>query len=146
MNKTNLKNLKKLADFLEKEITDEQFDISSYIEDTTKSGRITVHTEVDFCGAVGCAIGWASCLFYEEAKASPEWSIFARKVFGTHDIYDAVGIYMFSSKWERVNKEKTRLATIKRIREVVKQKGELTDKQLEKMEERYVEVYRYETN
>lgn len=122
MNKRHLKNLTKLADFLETEVTDKQFDIGTYLS-TVESSYVGVDKIVPECGTVGCAVGWASSLFYKEALRSWTWTDFQKEVFGCDDWDSGVGEYMFH--YSQPRGQRTRKATIKRIRKVVANRGEL---------------------
>lgn len=119
MKKKHLRNLKKLADFLETEVTDKQFNIETYLSNS--GNYINVDIVVSECGTVGCAVGWASSLFYKEALRSWNWTGFQEEVFGCNDYDNGVGMYMFHCFQPRG--QGSRKATIKRIRKVVANKG-----------------------
>jgi hypothetical protein len=134
LTKTHLSNLSKLADFLETEVTDAQFDISWHLENN-ENVSINPKDVVPECGTVGCAVGWASSLFYDEALKFSCWFKFSQKMFGCAIERNfknvAVARYMFDGGWD--NADRTKFSTIRRIREVVKQKGKLTERQIDLM-------------
>lgn len=136
LSKKHLNNLTKLADFLEKEVTNKQFDISFYLENNYE--HIACNKVVDECGTIGCAIGWATSLFFNEAKKSHNYCDFSREVFGccTMNMGERllVAKYMFDGCWSDVRTQKSKAATVKRIREVVRHKGKLTKRQVAYME------------
>lgn len=132
ISKKNIKNLEKLANFLETEITDKQFDIGTILKNRNhnySSRYLPAPNEImEECGTVGCAIGWSSALFYKHALKYDDWGEFSDSLFGVN-LGHPVGAYMFSDSWSEVRTQKSRKATIKRIREVIDQKGKLTPKQ-----------------
>lgn len=52
----NKENLAKLADYIEKDVTQEMFDMEHY---RSNSGSPCEYIDEDNCGTVGCALGWA---------------------------------------------------------------------------------------
>ena len=52
----NIENLTKLADFLESEVKDDQFDISEYRR--SEFGDVRDFKCIGDCGTIGCALGW----------------------------------------------------------------------------------------
>lgn len=132
-NKLELKRLEKLANFLENEIKDEQFDISEYRDDPFYSKHN--------CGTVGCALGWCPFVvktkdsdytkdFFTDIKQSLDFDKYSRRIFGStmigSDLKSSLLIYMFSADWSEEayhlpnNRQQTRKGTIRRIREVIK--------------------------
>lgn len=120
MEKRHLANLEKLADFLENEITDKQFDIKDY----RQGYDILTHD----CGTIGCAIGWIPEALGESIVGFTHYRSLAKYTIGCSDADFNIGTYMFNSGWSIQSRGFTRKATVKRIREVVQSKGEFTPK------------------
>ena len=55
----NKENLLKLADYLEKRVTQEQFDMSCYRAELADLCHATDFYSTHDCGSVGCALGWS---------------------------------------------------------------------------------------
>jgi len=142
----NTKNLLKLADFLETEITDEQFDIRSFRRN--KDGKAELFYTNNECGSIGCALGWTPFVeglevteddFYFSTP-SLNFHKYSNRVFGDLDKFvgdyvddlfyksdldgeelESLDIYslwdfIFSSGWFSIEGQGTRLATSNRIR------------------------------
>jgi len=124
MEKRHLKNLEKLADFLENEITDKQFDISEYRRGDGYACDLLTHD----CGTIGCAIGWIPEALGESIVGFTHYRFLAKYAVGCDDADCNIGTYMFDSGWSKQSRGFTRKATVKRIREVVQSKGEFTPK------------------
>lgn len=131
MKQEHLDNLTKLADFLEKELTDKQFNIRNYLTDEGSECKIVIPKEYE-CGTIGCAIGWAPFALGNEGWDGKSFCRYAESNFGCSDSDEDIGTYMFSSDWYGTPQE-TRLATVDRIREVVKQDGLIYYKQIDLM-------------
>ena len=147
MEKKYLDNLTKLADYLEKVITDKQFDISSYRRDSFND--VIEFKNINDCGTIGCALGWAPFVNGLEVVESDYISILENRTLGfnryserifnlstSDDKYD----FLFSSYWSD-SPEETRLATVNRIRKFVKQDGELLDEDYELMKVYEVKLF-----
>ena len=114
----NKLNLDKLADFLENEITDEQFDMKYY---RSNNGRNVNFISKNHCGTVGCALGWSPFIIPEQNEDFSclrlDFGKYLERVFNIDEnsIYYE---YMFGFKWTYTGFESTRLAAIGRIRDV----------------------------
>ena len=120
-----LENLTILADYLENNVKDSQFNISifrgepvegcenpidsyDFIEDFTPCDVV----DGSECGSVGCAVGWGVHALMEKGKPLPwtvSWATFAANVFG-REVYE----WAFSDVWSEV--DGSREGAIKRIR------------------------------
>lgn len=146
MNKKHLQNLTRLANFLETEITDKQFDIRDFkvnMNEKTWYGDFkTCSLEEHECGTVGCAIGWSPIALNVKKSTIKklDWHDFSEKYFNCNSMDDNVGQYMFSGDWYYMSRGRSRKATIKRIREVVENKGQLT-KKMEKTIDKLEDVF-----
>lgn len=125
MEKRHLANLEKLADFLENEITNKQFDISEYRQNNE---QCMYGTHKHYCGTIGCAIGWIPEALDIKVVGNTTYKNLANTYVGCDDDDFNIGTYMFDSDWSIQSRGFTRKATIKRIREVVQSKGEFTPK------------------
>ena len=56
-------NLLILADFLETEVKDDMFDLSSYRVKDGRSVYAPKSLKKEDCGSIGCAVGWAGHVF-----------------------------------------------------------------------------------
>ncbi len=132
MEKRYLENLSKLADFLETEVKDHQFDMEHYM--LRENGLVAVCEEVPECGTVGCAIGWASSLFFNDAMDSMYWCDFSARVFGSSFFDDDLTwCFLFDADWAKSPKS-SRKDTINRIRKFIRQGGVLTPYDVRTME------------
>ena len=119
--KINIENLTKLADFLESEVKDEQFDIYAYRK---KFGEDYPFFSKSDCGSVGCALGWLPFISSAEdvqvcsRSGEVDFGVLSKRVLGVEE-FSLFGQYMFSSRWADNDHEKTREATIRRIRNVI---------------------------
>ena len=117
----NIENLTKLADFLENEVKDEQFDIYAYRK---KFGDDYPFFSKSDCGSVGCALGWLPFVCNTEDLQAcnrigeVDFGELSKRVLGLEE-FSLFGQYMFSSRWADNEHEKTREATIRRIRNVI---------------------------
>lgn len=140
LEKKYLKNLSKLATFLEREVPAKQFNMAYFLRNKKEAKNpdypndINPNQVINECGTTGCALGWASSLFFKESRQFDSWNMFGEAMFGIsfgdrhHEFYD-VAAYMFDGEWSEVKYQRTKTATVRRIRDVVKQKGKLTAKQ-----------------
>lgn len=135
LNKRHLKNLEKLANFLEKKVTNKQFKMDDFRQN--KNGVSCEFVSNKSCGTIGCALGWAP--FKIPAKRGHfnndsvgfkylDFDLYARLTFGCSVGDCSAGDYMFSGEWYDNKKQRTRLATVKRIREIITSKGKISDK------------------
>lgn len=119
--KINIENLTKLADFLENEVKDEQFDIYAYRK---KFGDDYPFFSKSDCGTVGCALGWLPFISSDKDvhicsfSGEVDFGELSKRVLGLYE-FGPFGQYMFSSKWVNYEQERTREATIRRIRNVI---------------------------
>ena len=119
--KINIENLTKLADFLESEVKDEQFDIYAYRK---KFGEDYPFFSKSDCGTVGCALGWlpfissANDVSMCSRSGEVDFGALSKRVLGIEE-FSPLGKYMFSSRWVNYEQERTREATIRRIRNVI---------------------------
>ena len=125
----HLKNLEKLANYLEEKIMDSQFNMLNL---RSNSGReSTRFISKKKCGTIGCALGWGpfviptlkSDFFTDDHELN--FARYSKRVFGL-ETTDTRWYYLFSSSWDFVPKHNTKKAAIKRIRDLVKSKGVLT--------------------
>lgn len=137
MNKRHLKNLAKLADYLENNVKDSQFNMT-YMRGDGFGYYCDFKSKTD-CGAVGCALGWAPFIIkvksddfesFSEDPKSLDFNKYADRVFGTGDDMrnSAQWCYMFDYKWADSPRQSTRKAAVKRIRNLVDSEGKITDK------------------
>lgn len=115
--KKQINNLLKLADFLEFDIQNKQFNIEFMRSHEGDEVSFKSKTE---CGTAGCALGWSPFIIdflpSEKSLYSCEWRLYTERVFGVISGLDDWE-YLFSEAWHLHGKERTRLATAKRIRD-----------------------------
>ena len=76
------------------------------------------------CGTIGCALGWLPFISSSEdlqvcsRTDEVDFGELSKRVLGLEE-FSQFGKYMFSSNWANNEHEKTRTATIKRIRNVI---------------------------
>ncbi len=139
----NLTALSLLACYLETEITDDMFDIESFrnVRPENIKPQDINENNVDACGTIGCAVGWAGHAFGCK-ESDVHNSVFGGDYFSFNKLSDRlfgnleylfiepviiVGVgdvvdvwdFMFSSLWRHNIKQRTREATIERIRQAV---------------------------
>ena len=130
MEQKYLDNLTKLADYLENVITDDQFDIENFRSDSFNN--IIEFKNINDCGTIGCALGWAPFVNGLEAFESDYIIILGNRTLGFHNYSKRIFDMMLDNKFDFLfsdywldSPEETRLATVNRIRKFVKQDGEL---------------------
>jgi hypothetical protein len=167
MNKRHLNNLARLADFLENEITNKQFNIETFRQ-ADGLGFCEFKSKSD-CGTIGCALGWSPFAIpyvKEDFSLTRNWSLnsnepewvktldfwkYGLRVFGldSHQSDDeeqgALWSYMFSEDWAKT-KGASRKATIKRIRKVIENNGELTSKMRKYMNDTFESQQSFEAD
>lgn len=116
----NKENLTKLANFLESEISDKQFNIDHFR--SNEEGRGTEFINKNNCGTIGCAVGWSP--FVIDVVES-DYDIFDKTLsFGKYCNRTLINtltdrwVYMFSDEWAKTEFD-SRLDCVKRIRNVV---------------------------
>lgn len=136
MQKKYLDRLSRLADFLENNVKNDQFNIKYYRTD--EYGKCTTFYSKHNCGTVGCALGWAPFAFklnktYRDFDGEYFFPKISEKFLGINDRESWV--YLFDSKWF-YTPQATRKATIKRIRNFVNNNGNL-DKRMINLMDKY---------
>lgn len=125
-----LANLTKLADFIENEVKDEQFDMSWYRQTFDKKRDRVVLCQFiskNDCGTVGCALGWGPWvvppIFEDFRSGELAWDRYCdNHFFDDHsDDYD----YLFSSSWTDREPGASRMDAVGRIRHYVKHDGDM---------------------
>lgn len=124
MRKVYLNRLAKLANYLETEVKDEDFDIRHYRVDG-KDYFMLKQGLKHKCGTVGCAIGHVPFAFRINFNNYTSFKGISSAFLGVAHWSDAFK-YMFHYEWVYNQRQKTRKATIERIRKFVEVKGELT--------------------
>lgn len=116
----NRKNLAILADWLENNTSDEQFDMEDYLMVTEPCFKPWVgpSEKVNRCNTVGCALGNGSfCPELAPAKGETSWGRYCYDTYGFRED-DAPWVFLFSQEWAD-SKYPTRLDAVNRIRHVV---------------------------
>ena len=125
-----LDNLSKLADYLESNVKDEQFNMTYFRMDKIdpKSGVIhdVQYTSSSDCGTIGCALGYGpfvvepSLCDYDDGTLSFIKYSDRNFINAKNELWN----YLFSEQWEKLSP--SRLSAVSRIRNVVNTKGEIT--------------------
>lgn len=111
-------NLKRLADWIEKNITQEQFDMSHYRTDGV--GHMVVFRSINDCGTVGCLVGWSPFVpklkplkkeYHKSAPYELDIDKYESRIFDTNS-FD--WRFLFSDWW--ANEDNTLEGAIKRLR------------------------------
>lgn len=109
----NKENLFKLADFLETEVEDENFDMSCF---NNSNIRLNQYRDAKFCAwCTCCALGWAPFALNDLETKTSNWADYVKEKFGIEILSDTYD-YLFLSQWKV--KDNTRESAINRIREV----------------------------
>lgn len=154
LNARHLYNLAMLADFLQKEVTDKQFNIKNFRMKNSKI--LTPFKSLNDCGSIGCALGWAPFVikpaestyevFYDyfdhTVTTKLSFESYSEEAFGCTVNDNSLGDFMFGGVWGVDKVQRTRLATVKRIREVVEAEGEFLsgfERKLLRINKKYVE-------
>lgn len=111
----NKQNLAIAADFLEQNVSEEQFHMGMFM----KNGRIQ-----HLCGTVGCAIGWASFCpellpvdsEFMRLTGRLDFDTYCERVFGFNDD-DCIWNFLFGAEWETI--DNTVKGAVARIRWIV---------------------------
>lgn len=123
----NKENLTKLADFVEENISQENFDMFVYRRDRT-NGVPTAFFGFNDCGTVGCLLGWAPFVKGLEPKDSHfefsshhnkdflDFETYSEDFFGL-ETYSDEWVCLFSGDWKMVDNTVT--GAVKRIRDFV---------------------------
>lgn len=138
MQKKQLERLSKLADFLETEIGNKQFNMEKYRAEQSDNFSDNETNSCSFidknnCGTIGCALGWGPFVTRTQNSDftdnySLDWHRFSKRAFGL-DLNNNEASYLFSGDWAKSVKGKTRMAAVKRIRAVVSNGGKLSPQQ-----------------
>lgn len=158
MEKHVKRNLEKLADFLEENISEENFDMRFYMRSKApKEGRhatkgMSVVPESVHCGSVGCAPGWSARALGEGSRLErpgeswKDWIMHSRVKFDDSQIANGwLWQAAFSCYWHEI--DGTKKGAVKRIRWVLKNGlGELPLDANEDVDmERFFEIYSKES-
>lgn len=103
-------NLRILRDFVSRQ-SPEQFDMGTYCESgrgsyTRLLGLDDAVENDHTCNTSMCLIGWSAVVpefevtVFESVEHSESWSTLASRLYGTSDISDITGEYLFSSQWD----------------------------------------------
>lgn len=117
-------NLSLLADYLEHNVKDEQFDMADMRQSLDSSGNRYPATfrNRHNCGTIGCVLGWAPFvpeLDYTDDEylgTTLDWNAYAERLF-VEDTDSAEWDWLFSEWWEE--RDNTRMGAVKRIRDYV---------------------------
>lgn len=120
------KNLLKLANYLENNVTQEMFDMKLYRMDS--KGNSVIYTSKAECGTVGCALGYGPFVIGLETKEEDfirgsnyhylAFYYYCKRVFNLDsDINSERWEFLFGSDW--VNHDNTPLGAAARIRYLV---------------------------
>ena len=120
----NKENLLKLADYLDGEVTQEQFNMAWYR--TANDGRITDFYNTHDCGSVGCALGWSpfvkglephDCDYVDLGDDYGEYLNFRDYSARVFDLSSSEWTWCFDSYWVKI--DNTPSGAAKRIRYLV---------------------------
>lgn len=121
----NFNNLSKLANFLEANVTNEQFSMDHF---RAGGNGETIPGTKEHCGTIGCALGWGPWVKGLEVKAidlhnlaeAVSWSRYSSRVLGV-SFSDNEWDFMFSGSWVHV--DNTVEGAIARIKYIIRHKG-----------------------
>ena len=110
--KTTVRNLDRLADYIEEHVPQENLDMSEYRSDGT-GGYVTFWSK-DECGTVGCALGYAPFaipevdpLMFIYSESGMDWDLYQKELFPELNLYDwddVFGCSLSSDKEEIVER------------------------------------------
>ena len=138
--KLTIKNLRLLRDYIDTQVTDEQFDMK-YFRTNDKKNKGLEYYSKDNCGTVGCALGWAPLVkglepvdsdfdyIIDVEQSSLDFHEYSYRVFPELMASQAYNCYswqfVFSTEWNDV--DNTRQGFIKRVNYLLEKDLKLED-------------------
>lgn len=125
----NKENLKKLADWIEINLTEDQFDMKAYRQDD-QGTRVGFHS-INNCGTVGCLLGWApfvpglEVIGDELIETHPKlfsgnhvlcFESYSQRVFNLNSL-QCEWDYLFEGRWARY--QPTLKEAVQRVRTII---------------------------
>lgn len=124
------KNMRKVCDYIEKNITDEEFDLAGYMykADDMEDIPLSVCRDINLlgpkCGTVGCFIGHSVIALQDEISSellvNDWWAEYSQVVSGIPYLHPAWDYLFVSRRYPRTPEENTRMGTVERVRSFYK--------------------------